>query len=131
MLRFETVVVSDLHLGARNSRTGDFLRFLDKLEVDLLVVAGDLFESPLLQGLKPRHVRVLEVLRQFARSCKLVWGCWTEQPSGFVGIRGHSARQFAWQSPKIVDVNEVGANVMRSNVTGRAMLAGSAGENSL
>jgi UDP-2,3-diacylglucosamine pyrophosphatase LpxH len=73
MLRFDTVVVSDLHLGARNSRTEDFLRFLDDLVVERLVIAGDFFESPLLYGLKPPDVRVLEVLRQFARTCELVW----------------------------------------------------------
>src|SRR5262249_15354281 len=73
MLRFDTVVVSDLHLGARNSRTDDFLRFLDDLSVDRLVIAGDLFDSPVLRGLQTPHVRVLEVLRQFARSCRLVW----------------------------------------------------------
>ncbi len=73
MLRFETVVVSDIHLGARNSRTDDFLRFLDELEVDRLVIAGDLFESPVLHGLCSHHIRVLEVLRQFSRSSELVW----------------------------------------------------------
>ncbi len=73
MLRFDTVVVSDLHLGARNSRTEDFLRFLDHLVVDRLVIAGDFFESPVLQGLRSHHLRVLEVLRQFARSSELVW----------------------------------------------------------
>ncbi len=73
MLQFDTVVVSDIHLGARNSRTDDFLRFLDDLEVERLIIAGDLFESPVLQGLKEPHVRVLEVLRQFARGSELVW----------------------------------------------------------
>jgi UDP-2,3-diacylglucosamine pyrophosphatase LpxH len=73
MLRFETVVVSDIHLGARNSQATDFLRFLDVLEVDRLVIAGDLFESPVLRGLRREHLRVLEVLRQFARGCELVW----------------------------------------------------------
>ena len=73
MLRFETVVVSDLHLGALNSRTDDFLRFLDELEVDQLIIAGDLFESPMLHGLRPRHVHVLERLRQFAHGSRLVW----------------------------------------------------------
>ncbi len=73
MLRFDTVVVSDLHLGARNSRAEDFLRFLDELSVDRLVIAGDLFESPVLHGLQEQHLRVLEVLRAFARSSELVW----------------------------------------------------------
>jgi UDP-2,3-diacylglucosamine pyrophosphatase LpxH len=73
MLRFDTVVVSDLHLGARNSRADDFLRFLDELTVDRLVIAGDLFESPVLRGMRPRDVRVLEALRQFARGSELVW----------------------------------------------------------
>jgi UDP-2,3-diacylglucosamine pyrophosphatase LpxH len=73
MLEFDTVVVSDLHLGARNSRTEDILRFLDVLKTDRLVIAGDLFESPVLWGLNSRDLRVLQVLRQFAREKELVW----------------------------------------------------------
>ena len=45
MLKFEAVVVSDLHLGARNSRTYDFLLFLESLETDRLISAGDIFGS--------------------------------------------------------------------------------------
>lgn len=73
MLRFDTVVISDLHLGARNSRTDDILLFLDELTVDQLVIAGDLFDSPVLHGLNSQHLRVLEVLRQFGRSSEFVW----------------------------------------------------------
>lgn len=89
--RYDTVVVSDLHLGARNSRALDFLRFLDWVETDRLVVAGDLFDCPRLSGLKAEHVRVVDALRQFARVKQVDWLQGNHDPpsewfSGLLGL---------------------------------------------
>ena len=73
MEQFDAVVVSDLHLGARNARTDDFLRFLASLRTDRLVLAGDLFDSPQLRGLTTRHVKVLESLRRLSRQAEVIW----------------------------------------------------------
>jgi UDP-2,3-diacylglucosamine pyrophosphatase LpxH len=45
MVNFDAVVVSDLHLGARNSRGTNFLRFLHTIRCQRLVLAGDLFND--------------------------------------------------------------------------------------
>jgi UDP-2,3-diacylglucosamine pyrophosphatase LpxH len=81
MQQFDTVVVSDLHLGARNSRTDDFLRFLSRLRTQRLVVAGDLFDSPRLRGMTARDVRVLESLRWVSRRSEVIWIRGNHDPS--------------------------------------------------
>jgi UDP-2,3-diacylglucosamine pyrophosphatase LpxH len=88
--RFDAIVVCDLHLGARISRTEDFLRFLDEIETERLVVAGDVFDDPWLRGLERRHVRVLEVLRDLGRFGCVEWLCGNHDPSAdwFAGVLG-------------------------------------------
>jgi len=71
MRHFDTVVVSDLHLGARNSRTNEFIEFLRSVRTERLIINGDLFEDPQLRGLKCRDVAVLEALRRAARSTEI------------------------------------------------------------
>jgi UDP-2,3-diacylglucosamine pyrophosphatase LpxH len=93
MLNFDTVVVSDLHLGARNSRGNDFLRFLHTLQTDRLVLAGDLFNDHRLRGLQERDVQVVELLRQYARGVHVDWvvGNHDPSPDWFAGLLGITA----------------------------------------
>lgn len=73
MQRFDTVIVSDLHLGARNSRAAEFLDFLTDLRCDRLILAGDVFDNPGLRGLTPLHVGVLARLRRLAAKHEVIW----------------------------------------------------------
>lgn len=81
MWKFDAVFVSDLHLGARNSRAEDFLHFLDTIETDLMVVNGDLFDSPHLRGMDQRHVDVLAGLRRLGRTADIRWVLGNHDPS--------------------------------------------------
>jgi len=81
MARFDTVVISDLHLGARNARPCDLRRFLDWVDTDRLIVAGDLFEHPRLQGLEGEHAEAFEALRRFAGSRPVTWLCGNHDPA--------------------------------------------------
>jgi UDP-2,3-diacylglucosamine pyrophosphatase LpxH len=69
---FATVVVSDLHLGARNARVGEFLRFLDWVRTDELILAGDVFDDPRLRRLDASSLRVINALMSFARRRRVV-----------------------------------------------------------
>lgn len=73
MVKFETVVVSDLHLGARNCRTEAFRRFLDTIQTGRLIIAGDLFDSPTLRRLRPCDIQLLETLRAFSQEVDVEW----------------------------------------------------------
>lgn len=78
---FDAVVISDLHLGARNARSDDFLRFLDWVDTPRLIVAGDIFDRPNLTSLGPRDMAVLAALRDFGRQQEVVWLRGNHDPS--------------------------------------------------
>jgi len=73
MQQFDTVVVSDLHLGAHNARADDFLRFLDSIRTSRLILNGDIFDSDQVRRLRPDHLEVLDALRSFASVADVVW----------------------------------------------------------
>lgn len=73
MWKFDSVIVSDLHLGARNSRAGEFLRFLDTISAETLIINGDIFDSNRLRGLEGCHVEVLGALRRLTSQTKIRW----------------------------------------------------------
>lgn len=93
MLNFDAVVVSDLHLGARNSRGNDFLRFLHTLRTERLVLNGDLFNDHRLRGLQERDVQVVELLRRYGERVHVDWvvGNHDPRPEWFAGLLGISA----------------------------------------
>lgn len=91
MWKFDAVVVSDLHLGARNSRSFDFLQFLESIDTPRLILAGDLFDDPQFRGLRPCDVQVVNTLRQLSASISVQWLCGNHDPpprwfSGLLGI---------------------------------------------
>jgi len=90
MRHFDTVVVSDLHLGARNARTDEFLSFLRTIRTDRLIVNGDLFQDPWLRGLRPDDVEVLDALRRYARYSDVAFirGNHDPEESWFAGVLG-------------------------------------------
>ncbi len=97
-LRFDAVVVSDLHLGARNSCTDEFLKFLDALQTRRLIVNGDLFDDERLRSLRPRDIRVIDALRQYARTCQVEWLLGNHDPpeDWFAGLLGLNTQDEAY-----------------------------------
>ncbi|CAK9101476.1 3-diacylglucosamine diphosphatase [Durusdinium trenchii] len=73
MQKFDEIVVSDLHLGARNSRGSDFVGFLKQVSTRHLIIAGDLFDSPRLRRLREGDVAVLKALRDLTERCRVTW----------------------------------------------------------
>lgn len=94
MRHFDTVVVSDLHLGARNARTQEFLSFLRTIRADRLIVNGDLFEDPWLRGLRAEDVAVLDALRRYARhsDITLLRGNHDPEETWYAGVLGMPIR---------------------------------------
>lgn len=80
-MRYETVIISDLHLGARNSRTAEVIQFLESLSADRIIVNGDLFDRPDLRGMSDEHYRVLEALRRQGRRRRVDWVLGNHDPT--------------------------------------------------
>jgi UDP-2,3-diacylglucosamine pyrophosphatase LpxH len=75
-LRNRAVIVSDLHLGTKDSRTGDFLRFLEEHPSDLLILNGDIIDGWALKRgskWKKRHTEVVSRLIKLSLHTKIVW----------------------------------------------------------
>lgn len=73
MNRFETVILSDLHLGARNARTNQILQFLHWVRTERLILAGDVFDTPSPCSLDEGCLRVIDALAAFSGKHELVW----------------------------------------------------------
>ena len=92
---FDTIVISDLHLGARNARHSDLLKFLDAVETDHLILNGDVFEDARLRGLGPADVSVVDALRQYGEHTDLTWLVGNHDPesSWYEGLLGIPVRE--------------------------------------
>lgn len=66
-----TIIVSDLHLGASNSRAEDFLALLDT-GFDRLILNGDTVDHHHILRYREEHWRVLERLRMVARRREVI-----------------------------------------------------------
>ena len=93
MLRFDTVIVSDLHLGARNARCDDFLEFLQSVDTRRLIFNGDLFQDPRLRNLRDCDIEVVEALRHRAQFTRVDWLVGNHDPgerwlSSLLGLEG-------------------------------------------
>ncbi|MFO0898240.1 MAG: metallophosphoesterase family protein [Pirellulales bacterium] len=91
MRDFDTVLVSDLHLGARNCRSQEFAAFLGWVRTPRLIVNGDLFECKRASGLSTDDVAALKALRSFAREHHVDWLRGNHDPTddwcaGLVGL---------------------------------------------
>jgi UDP-2,3-diacylglucosamine pyrophosphatase LpxH len=67
-----TLIVSDIHLGSRNSRAPLLSRFLTAVAFDRLILNGDTINNLNLKKLKPKHWRLLDQLRDVARRRDLI-----------------------------------------------------------
>src|SRR5262249_56899999 len=67
-----TLILSDLHLGSKNSHTHQILEVLNREPCDRLILNGDTINSLNLKKFKDRHWRVLDELRTIGRSRELV-----------------------------------------------------------
>ncbi len=84
-----TIITSDIHLGARQSRAADFLAFLEALPAgDRLVLNGDVVTHFAREGSLPDgHASVLDKLRAMSREREVIW------------LRGNNDRHFTLLDP--------------------------------
>jgi UDP-2,3-diacylglucosamine pyrophosphatase LpxH len=94
MQPFDTIVISDLHLGAPNSRHAELLTFLAQVETDHLILNGDVFDDAKLRGLTPADIEVADALRRTADRIRVTWIVGNHDPaqSWFTGLLGIEPR---------------------------------------
>jgi UDP-2,3-diacylglucosamine pyrophosphatase LpxH len=101
---FDTIIISDLHLGSEASRARDALRMLRRHNFRRLVLLGDIFCDLNFSRLKKDHWRFLSLVRKLSNPRRRVEVVWVEGNhdqglshlmSHLVGIKVY--KQYEWQ----------------------------------
>jgi UDP-2,3-diacylglucosamine pyrophosphatase LpxH len=75
-MKYQAVIVSDLHLGTKDSKAEEFIEFLDKHPTDLLVLNGDIIDGwALNRGTKwkKQHTKVISKLLKLSNKTRIIW----------------------------------------------------------
>ncbi len=100
-IKTDTLIISDLHLGDRQTRCQEILELLDKYDYKKLILNGDILNGLRLQRLHTGHWKILSKLRRLSKNCEVIWvhGNHDAQPnilSQLLGIKIHN--RYLWQS---------------------------------
>ena len=90
-MKYKAIIVSDLHLGTKDSKAKEFIEFLDLHPTDLLILNGDIVDGwALNRGAKwkKQHTKVLYKLLKLSHKTKIIWirGNHDEFISEFIGM---------------------------------------------
>jgi UDP-2,3-diacylglucosamine pyrophosphatase LpxH len=107
---FETVVISDIHLGSKVLRTEQLLDFLKHVHFKRLIINGDVFDSINMTRLDKQHWKVLSFLRKLTNSSKHIEVIWLRgNHDGFsdlltqlLGIEVYFEYLLEWNDKKIM-----------------------------
>jgi len=75
-MRYQAIVVSDLHLGIKDSKADEFIEFLDKHPTDLLILNGDIIDGwALNRGAKwkKKHTKVISKILKLSNKTQIIW----------------------------------------------------------
>ena len=75
-MKYQAIVVSDLHLGTKDSKAEEFIDFLEKHPTDLLILNGDIIDGwALNRGAKwkKQHTKVISKLLKLSNKTQIVW----------------------------------------------------------
>lgn len=76
MKKYQYVIVSDLHLGTKDSKANEFLDFLEQHPCDTLVLNGDIVDAWALNRgskWKKKHTKVISKLLTLSNEMNIVW----------------------------------------------------------
>jgi UDP-2,3-diacylglucosamine pyrophosphatase LpxH len=75
-MRYQAIIVSDLHLGTKDSKAEEFIEFLEEHPTDLLILNGDIIDGwALNRGAKwkKQHTKVISKLLQLSNKTQIIW----------------------------------------------------------
>ena len=75
-MKYQAVIVSDLHLGTKDSKADEFIEFIDKHPSDLLILNGDIIDGwALNRGTKwkKQHTKVISKLLKLSNKTRIIW----------------------------------------------------------
>lgn len=102
---FDTLIISDLHLGSELSRASDAVRMLKRMRFRRLILLGDIFSDLNFHRLKKQHWRFLSYIRKLSNPKRGVEVVWVEgnhdrglatMMAHLVGVRVY--QEYFWRS---------------------------------
>ena len=75
-MKYKAIIVSDLHLGTKDSKAKEFIDFLDTHQTDLLILNGDIIDGwALNRGAKwkNQHTKVISKILKLSNKTKIIW----------------------------------------------------------
>ena len=99
------LIISDIHLGDKDSKPEILLKVLKKYRAKNIIIAGDLFDHHNLKRLNKSHWKVLSQLRKLSKKSKIIYlignHCFLD--SEFMSILlGFDCRKYKWFSNIII-----------------------------
>ena len=90
-MNYKAVIVSDLHLGTKDSKAKEFIEFLEKHPTDLLILNGDIVDGwALNRGAKwkKQHTNAISKILKISNKTKVIWirGNHDEFLAEFIGM---------------------------------------------
>jgi len=90
-INHKAIVVSDLHLGTKDSKAKEFIDFIESNPTDLLILNGDIIDGWALNRgskWKKQHTKVLYKILKLSDKTKVIWirGNHDEFVADFIGI---------------------------------------------
>lgn len=107
---FETVIISDIHLGSKVSRTDALLDLLERVHFKRLIINGDVFDSINMRRLNRNHWKVLSLLRRLTdqeNHQEVIWirgnhDGFSDLLTQLLGIKVYNEYVFSWNSKKVI-----------------------------
>lgn len=75
-MNYKAIIVSDLHLGTKDSKAEEFIEFLEQHPTDLLILNGDIIDGwALNRGAKwkKKHTKVVSKLLNLSSRTRIIW----------------------------------------------------------
>lgn len=75
-MKHKAIIVSDLHLGTKDSKAEEFIEFLETHPTELLILNGDIVDGwALNRGTKwkKQHTKVISKLLQLSNKTRIIW----------------------------------------------------------
>ena len=75
-MKYKAIIVSDLHLGTKDSKAEEFIEFIEEHPTDLLILNGDIIDGwALNRGTKwkKKHTKVISKLLKLSNTTKIIW----------------------------------------------------------
>ena len=75
-MKYQSIIVSDLHLGTKDSKAEEFIEFIESHPTDLLILNGDIVDGwALNRGTKwkKQHTKVISKLLQLSNKTRIIW----------------------------------------------------------